>query len=173
MNTLAASQVPSSGNRQNRIISAFLTTCWLTTFLCLGCVDINGGASELTWSLRTFEGKSCNEGESCDCASTNIDKVRLCWSAVDDPGENCQPGQFRDFDCEEEKGVTLFEIPEGRTKFNIDLVCRGGQTAPTGTYQGPPEIVRTVREGEVVNLDALLIVVRDPLTCGTNCTCSR
>jgi hypothetical protein len=132
------------------------------------CVGIDGGASELTWSLRTFE------GESSDCAEARISKVRLCWNAIDSGVSGCRPGTLREFGCEEETGVTLFEIPPGSTRFSVEPICQDGQPATVGTYQVPSDIVRTVREGEVVTLDALLIVVTDPDTCsGENCTCVR
>jgi hypothetical protein len=169
MNTPTTAQVPAKSSRQFRIFPVLLLLCSLG-YVSQGiqCVGINGGASELTWSLRTFQ------GESSDCAKSKISKVRLCWNALDEGESGCRPGSLREFDCIEETGVTLFEIPPGRTRFSVEPVCLDGQPAIVGTYQVPPEIVRTVRDGEVVTLDALLIVVSDPDTCtGANCTCVR
>ncbi len=133
------------------------------------CVAIDGGASELTWSLRTFDGDPVDT-----CGDAKVDKVRLCWSPVDSASAGCRVGNFRDFDCEDQTGVTLFEIEPGRTAFTVEPICADGEPARAGTYQSPPEIVRTVREGEVVSLESLLIVVTDhPDSCGIECTCVR
>ncbi len=133
------------------------------------CVAIDGGASELTWSLRTFAGDPIDA-----CSDARVDKVRLCWSAVDSAATGCRPGNFRDFECQDQTGVTLFEIEPGRTAFTIEPICADGQPAREGTFQSPSEIVRTVREGEVVSLESLLIVVTEhPASCGIECTCVR
>jgi hypothetical protein len=170
MNTQATQPVTRSSSRQIRVLLALLA---LWSLASVQCVGIDGGATELTWSLRTFEGESCR-GSRCGCDLADIAKVRLCWNSVADGDSGCRPGQFRDFDCQEETGVTLFEIPAGSTKFNVEPLCADGLPATAGTYQVPSEIVRSVRDGEVVTLDALLIVVTDPGNCtGTNCTCVR
>lgn len=144
------------------------------------CVGIDGGASELTWSLRTFEGEPFEDEEKCRNKNVKINKVRLCWNEATNADTGCRLGKFRDFDCKEETGVTLFEIEPGPTRFWIEPLCEprapGADSLPAlpNTYQVPPEIVRTVKEGEVVTLDALLIVVTDPDTCtGSECTCVR
>ncbi len=144
-----------------------LFTLLLPLITGLQCVAIDGGASELTWSLRTFG------GESAKCEETEIAKVRLCWNAVDSGASGCRPGTFREFACIEETGATLFEIEPGATAFFVEPICADGLPAQVGTYQTPAEIVRTVREGEVVSLESLLIVVTDPDSCGSACTCIR
>jgi len=168
MNRQAPHSVPAHSKRQ---IGVILTLLAVWASLSVQCVDIDGGAAELTWSLRTIEGESI-AGE--DCQSARISKIRLCWNSLEDGDSGCRPGQFRDFACEEENGVTLFEIPPGRAKFNVEPICLDGRPAAIGTYQGPPEIVRMVRDAEVVTLAAFLIAVPDPKTCsGIECTCIR
>ncbi len=169
MNTPTTELVPAVSSRQFRIFPALLLVCSLGYVLQgIQCVGINGGASELTWSLRTFA------GESSGCIDANISTVRLCWTSIDSGVSGCRPGSLREFDCQEGTGVTLFEISPGRTRFWVEPVCEDGQPASLGTYQVPPDIVRTVRDGEVVTLDALLIVVTDPDICsGPSCTCGR
>jgi hypothetical protein len=154
MNTPGTEPVPSDTSRQNRILPVLLAL-WTFGYVLqsVQCVGIDGGASELTWSLRTFEGES---------------------SEATNSATGCRPGKFREFSCKEETGVTLFEIEPGSTRFHVEPLCQDGLVAEEGTYQVPPEIVRTVRDGEVVTLDALLIVVTDPDTCsGAGCTCVR
>ena len=169
MNTLRPNPVPVDSSRQNRILPVLLALCTFGYVLqSVQCVGIDGGASELTWSLRTFEGESTN------CGRSKVSKVRLCWNEATNPQTGCRVGKFREFDCKEETGVTLFEIEPGPTRFQVEPLCADGLVAASGTYQVPPEIVRTVREGEVVTLDALLIVVTDPDSCtGAGCTCVR
>lgn len=169
MNTPGMEQVPSDTSRQNRILPVLLAL-WTFSYVLqsVQCVGIDGGASELTWSLRTFE------GESSSCAKAKISKIRLCWNEAANTDTGCRPGKFREFSCKEETGVTLFEIEPGATRFFVEALCQDGLVAQADTYQVPPEIVRTVRDGEVVTLDALLIVVTDPDICiGAGCTCVR
>lgn len=138
-----------------------------------GCIEIEGGAVELSWSLRSFDGQPV---DSCDDA--RLDRVRICWQAVEE-GETldaaCRPGQFDDFPCGEENGASGFEIAPGRTAFWIEPLCEDGGAATAGTYEVPPPIVRTVEEGRIVTLNSLLIVVTpEGSPCPpSGCTCQR
>lgn len=149
----------------------------LAALACIGwiaglaaCVDVNGGAVELSWSLRTLAGDSV---ESCSAAS--IEAVRLCWQPLGDGGgeggARCRSERFRSFPCEDESGATRFELPPGPTSLWIEPVCDDGLPAALGTYQVPPPIVRTVSTGDVVTLSSLLIAV-DPCA-EPGCTCRR
>lgn len=140
----------------------------LVTAGATGCVEVEGGAVELSWSLRSFAGESIQA-----CRDARIEEVRLCWTPLEaDGGEvsgGCRPPNLESFACEAENGVTGFEIPPGRTSLEIQPVCAGGRPAERGTYDVPPPIVRRVREGKVVTLNALLIVAS---TCSDpGCTC--
>ena len=148
----------------------FVCTTLLLSALLGGCVAIEGGAVEFTWSLRTFEGKPIDVDEGC--AESEVGAIRLCWSGI---GEgDCLPGQFRDFACSGQTGTTLFEIPEGPTRFRILPICDDEIPAEQQTFEVPADIVRTVRNGQVVTLDALLVVISDPESCsGSECTCLR
>ncbi|MBL4635431.1 MAG: hypothetical protein JKY56_16340 [Kofleriaceae bacterium] len=136
------------------------------------CVQIDGGATEFNWSLRTIAGNVVS-----DCALSNVAKIRLCWLDEGQSGGECLADQSREFNCNEFTGVTLFEIKEGRTEFFVQPICDDGLPAAANTFQSPAAIVRTVREGEIVTLNALLIVVSEPdepdKPCQTNCTCVR
>lgn len=162
MNTPAPQSVSAVRGRQYRVLATLLALC---TTQGTHCVDIAGGASELSWELRTFE------GERVSCADAKVSQIRLCWSALDEEATGCR--RFRSFSCKDLTGVTLFEIEPGPTKLYVEPICVDGQAASSGTFQGPSEIVRTVREGEVVTLGALLIAVTDPDSCGSQCTCVR
>jgi hypothetical protein len=133
---------------------------------CVSCVDVNGGAVELSWSLRTPEGNPNN------CLAADIDKVRLCWAPESD-GETVRVCEgSRTFECERERGFSRFEIDEGETAFWIEPLCAGTQVVPDpATYEVPPPLVRTVSAGQVVILNALLIVATDDDCNNGFCTC--
>jgi hypothetical protein len=139
--------------------------------LATGCIEIDGGAVELSWSLRSFDGERLDS-----CAKALIDNVRVCWEPVDGAGTitgECNASQT--FPCSEENGVSGFEIDPGSTAFWALPICRDGGVADEGTYQVPPPIVRSVEDGKIVTLNSLLIVVT-PLgeTCpDAGCTCIR
>jgi hypothetical protein len=138
-----------------------------------GCIDVEGGAAELSWSLRTFEGDGL---DSDACADLDMDRIRLCWTSLDDAGaaSGCRPGASASWECERGSGVTGFVIPAGRTSFWIEPVCNDGVVARTTTYQAPPPLVRQVFEGQVVTLNSLLLVVTNPKECQPpECTCDR
>jgi hypothetical protein len=140
-----------------------------------GCIEIEGGAVELSWSLRTFGGSAVGS-----CGDVGIQNVRLCWQTLGDGSPStediiCQAGLRRTFDCSDSSGVTGFDLDPGPTAFWIEPVCQDGAPADSGTYEVPPPIVRTVQEGKIVSLSSLLLVV-SPLSAGcpaAGCTCER
>jgi hypothetical protein len=130
------------------------------------CVDVHGGAVELSWSLRTLDGKPVNGG----CGAANIATVRLFWRSAAE-GETQSEG-VADFACKANRGATDFVIAEGEQLLRIEPVCDSGSAPLQNTYKVPPPIRRQVRAGEVVTVNALLIVVE---VCGeesgSDCTC--
>lgn len=134
------------------------------------CIEIDGGAVELSWSLRSFDGERVDS-----CASARVDEVRVCWESVEDDASTgiCEGSEF--FPCGEENGVSGFEIPPGRAAFWIEPICVDGSPAEVGSYQVPPPIVRTVEDGKIVTLNSLLIVVTPfGTSCpDEGCTCVR
>jgi hypothetical protein len=156
---------------------ATIAAPWLTLIggSSTGCIDIDGGAAEVSWSLRSADGDSIEA-----CQDVDVRDVRLCWEAVADGsvlggGGECQSGQRRSFPCGESSGVTGFNLDPGRTAFWIEPVCIDGDPADAGTYQVPPPIVRTVEDGEIVSLNSLLLVVNptDGNCPSAGCTCVR
>lgn len=121
------------------------------------CVDVNGGAVELSWFLISASGKVTN------CGEVGIEQVRICWTPVDAAPADigmlaCSPGQTRDFLCTDSRGVTDFSIETGPQLFWIEPLCASGEPRATGTYEVPPPILRSVQDGGVVTLSSLLIV---------------
>ena len=146
-------------------------TIWLVPLaMILGmtgvaCVEVNGGAAELSWSLRTFDGvrlaTSCDDREH----GVHLQWIRLAWKAAADSGDetDLEPDGWKQFRCADARGVTDFSIPPGKQMLWVVPICADGMPA-TGNYQVPPPIVRTVAHGAVTTLDALLVVA-DASTC--------
>ena len=136
-----------------------------------GCVDVKGAAAELSWSIRTFSGQPVQQ-----CQDSRIDRIKLEWRS-DDAGTGTDPDQVlvsegsEEFECEANRGVTDFEITPGRQLLWITPICDSQDEPAPETYRVPPPIARDVRNGEVVTLNSLLIVVQTT-DCGSPpCTC--
>jgi hypothetical protein len=144
-----------------------LATAIFHAVLAAACIEVNGGAAELSWALRDFEGKPIS-GDDPACTITNIARIRLHWKAVTgDADTSLVPDGTAEFLCNDNRGVTGFTIPAGRQMLWIEPVCPEGAAAP-GSYEVPPPIVRTVEDGTVTTLDALLIVADRDCTCPTS-----
>ena len=136
------------------------------------CIEIDGGAVELSWSLRSFDGDRVGS-----CSKALVEDVRVCWQPVSGVGtvDDSMCDVSQSFPCGEENGVSGFEIDPGLTAFWALPICRDGAPPEEGTYQVPPPIVRTVEDGKIVTLNSLLIVVT-PFEQGcpdVGCTCVR
>jgi hypothetical protein len=131
--------------------------CSLTLGL-IGCVDIDGGALELSWSIRDFDGAARS------CGDVDFDEVRLCWESVGDSVVT-QECALRDatrhavFPCLDAHGVTRFVVDPGPTAIWIEPLCGDGAVATD--YVVPAAIVRDVSRGEIAILNALLVVADD------------
>jgi hypothetical protein len=82
--------------------------------------------------------------------------VRACAVVVDGAcvGEAACPA--RSWPCEGLRGTTGFEVVAGRKELWIDVTCPDGSPANVIV---PEPIVRDIADGEVTQLNALLIVV--------------
>jgi hypothetical protein len=134
-----------------------LTVALATLLLCgaHGCTNVTGGAVELSWSLHGTDGKPV------ECVDAGVGRIRLIW----------QVGSTERFDawpCTDNRAVTGFEIPEGDALLSVAPECVSGQPADLDFYQAPAPVARTVTEGDVVELHA--IVVQLPTCTGTICT---
>ncbi len=143
---------------------AAATCLWLGVH---GCVDVNGGAVELSWKLRPRS--SSLEDKFVDCDSMQpgtgvIERMRLDWSVGDVHGIDTWP-------CSDSHGVTGFELPEGRALLSVTPVCRSGLLAAPGAYIAPAAEQRTVNLGDTVSLGAVELVLQ-VTDCGvSHCIC--
>lgn len=134
-------------------------------FAVHGCADVEGGAVELSWKLRAATGSTqtfldCRVGVPGAGAVTHI---RLDWS-VDGVSS------FRQWPCEDDHGVTGFEIPEGKALLRVSPVCASGEAA-AGTYTAPAPEQRTVIAGNTVSLGGVELLL-EVSSCGDQaCIC--
>jgi hypothetical protein len=140
------------------------TVVSLPLMVMCGCIQVSGGAAEFSWTLRTFEGESISR-----CDNAGIAQVQLCWRALASSDPDCAPGRFAQFECPIGHGATRFEITPGPTSLQIAPICQDGSVPVVGTFQVPPPVVRTVNEGRVTMLNAILIVARDRTNPLSNC----
>lgn len=146
---------------------------WLALVITLqvvtgvACVEVNGGAVELSWSVRTFDGDRVEDSCDDDDHDVHLEGIRLAWKAVEGDGDGggtvLEPDGWDEFPCSDRRGITDFRVPTDQQMLWIVPVCAGGLPA-TGNYQVPPPIVRTIQEGTVTTLNALLVVA-DESTC--------
>jgi hypothetical protein len=132
--------------------------------VALACVDVQGGAVEFYWTIRT------TDGGSCTCQNAGISAIHLVGTRCDtvtpegvclgpagttaDAGPAPTAPEFGVWNCEASRGTTLFNIDEGRWSFRIQVTTPNGLDADAVL---PPPIVRDVVSGEVAMLDALQI----------------
>jgi hypothetical protein len=118
------------------------------------CVDVNGGAVELSWSIRT------ENGDSSSCGNANIARVELCGRDLSMPGDldaGSASCAVRDsWACGDQHGTTAFDIKPGRYELSITPICPSPDDVTMATVPAP--IVRDISEGDVAQLNALLII---------------
>ena len=157
MNTRGNSRVERAGRIAVYVIEIAMS---LGATAGVGCVDVEGGAVELSWSVRDTEGvaSSCRIGGA---DLPELSHVRICWQPLEEDGELteiCIPQLSERFRCELEHGVTGFEIDPGETAVWIEPLCEDGSLPRADAYEVPAPIVRTIESGSVATLSALLIV---------------
>ena len=150
VNGFAVDRVKSPMARMYTAMTMAVTT---SLFFFGACVEISGGAVELSWSFQTFQGAFIED----DCADTFVEEVRLSWR---EPDSDVNSGTT-DFPCDAFRGITDFVIEPGDQLLEITPICQSGNPALPRSYEVPAPIRRNVREREVVTLDSLLIVIDD------------
>lgn len=142
--------------------------------LCLlvhgGCVDVNGGAVELSWRLRPAS--SSLPDKFVDCTSGQpgtgpVARIRLGWEMQDGTGRVGEAS----WRCDDNYGVTGFDLPEGEALLEVQPECLDGP-ATADTYTAPAPQRRRVILGDTVSLGAVEIVLQvsycgqQPCICG-------
>ena len=96
-----------------------------------GCVQVDGGAIEASWVLRTFDGRAIS---GCGCADPAIARVRFVVRP--DRGRRARSGQDVcagqagcEFSCRSQRGATPFFVPAGRYAISVAPLDVGGHAA--------------------------------------------
>lgn len=153
--------------------------CLLTT-----CVEINGGAVEISWVIRSDDGRAITD---CGCADPAIAKVRLVLvgRAQGEPGsaiEGATPcaGQAQcDFACARQTGSTAFNIQEthGKERYAVSVVAIGtdGAEIPKAVVMTPALILREVVRGQPTEVESMQLVAKCAAACQMNTSgiCAR
>jgi hypothetical protein len=157
--------------------------CLLTT-----CVEINGGAVEISWVIRSRAGSAITD---CGCADPAIAKVRLVLQGVDAFGEplvdasgNPLPGATPcdgqaqcDFVCSRQTGSTAFNIPEtrGTNRYAVSVQAIGEDGIPLLSVMAPAPILREVVRGQPTEVESMQLVADCAMACQMNSSgvCAR
>jgi len=129
--------------------------------LCLpvhGCDTVNGGAVELSWKLRPASSSLPDKFVDCDPEpgtgpydTQPITNMRLSWRVNGQEGSQA-------WRCQDNHGVTGFDLPEGTAQLSVTPECADGPASPD-TYITPGIIERVVTRGDTVSLGAVELVV--------------
>jgi hypothetical protein len=144
-------------------IAAIMSLACLST----ACVEINGGAVEISWVIRSEAGSAITD---CGCASPSIAKVRLVLTGVGgavDGQKPCEGKAQCDFACARQTGATPFNIPEthGSERYDVSIVALGADDGPLLQVQAPAPILREVVRGQPTEVDSMQLVAG----CATEC----
>ncbi|MFH0902844.1 MAG: hypothetical protein V2A73_19620 [Pseudomonadota bacterium] len=133
------------------------------------CVDVHGGAVELSWVMRR------PDGEQTECVDWGLTGVRLELMQVVDEKPNEKPNEKPDggdqrqtryrptsregWPCELGRASSRFDVPPGSWALRLIVLCDAADGGPPTSVRVPDSVVREFVDGEVVELGALLITV--------------
>ena len=145
--------------------------------LCLavhGCADVSGGAVELSWKLRAITG---SEATFLDCAITleptkmpvQVARIQLEWDVEDKSGAH-EIGA-RSWPCDDDHGVTKFELPEGTALLHVSPMCVTGDVALASTFRAPAPEQRNVIVGNTISLGGVELLLEVTSCDAQQCIC--
>jgi hypothetical protein len=138
---------------------------------CAACVDVNGGAVEVSWALFARDGRAIND---CSCADPAIGYVRLQLVSETDPtNQPCAGNSACRFACGRKTGATPFFIAPGQYLMSVVPVGADGSDLPTmftsenvvPSVQAPAAESRTVVGGQPTELEAFMLEADCSSTC--------
>ncbi len=113
---------------------------------CDSARDGSGGSVELSWRLRN------QIGDLLQCSQGRVKEIALSWDVGGVTDSEAWP-------CDDNHAITRFVLPEGSAKLTVTPNCESGPAAPA-TYAGPAPLVRDIKQGEVVLLGAVVLVIQ-------------
>jgi hypothetical protein len=153
-----------------------LLTLFTLAFLVSACVEIDGGAVEVSWVIRSPTGGGITD---CGCADPAITTVRLVLRGVGGVIDGATPCAGRaqcDFPCQRQTGATLFDIRETQAGESYEvsvLAVSNGIELPQVTAPAP--ILREVVRGQPTEVESFQLVAECAAECGMNSSgvCAR
>jgi hypothetical protein len=133
------------------------------------CVQINGGAVEISWLVvASGTGGIITD---CSCAQPAIAKVRLVLVGKGGSIDGTTPcaGQAQcDFPCQNQTGATAFDIPPTGTgeSYNASLVAVGADGSELAGIMAPDPILLQVVKGQPTEVGAFALTA----TCAPACS---
>lgn len=140
-----------------RHVTVLLRAVALAVCLCVhGCVEVDGGAVELSWKLRARAGSTRTFLE-CEFnlepnGFSRISAIELSWDV-----DGVQAS--RSWPCDDDHGVTGFELPEGKALLLVSPICDNGAVAASNTYTAPAPEQRQVIVGNTVSLGGVELLL--------------
>src|SRR2546423_535411 len=135
--------------------------------LATGCVRIDGGAVEVSWVVRSTDGRAITD---CSCATPAIAKVRIDLLGVNGDIDGTAPCAGRsscEFPCQRQTGSTPFDIRPGKPgsdgklpQYQISLIALGADDEQLSSVESPAPILRTVVPGQPTEVEAFLLVAQ-------------
>lgn len=129
------------------------------------CVSIDGGAVEVSWVLRSDDGRAVS---TCGCADPPIAAIRLSVVPRAEDGTTgpdvCAGRPACEFPCGRHTGTTPFDVPPGTYIISVRPLGAAGEDLSQPSegrrrLQPPAPILRGVVEGQVSQPDTIPIVV--------------
>jgi hypothetical protein len=122
-----------------------------------GCVQIDGGAVEVSWVVHA-NGRAITD---CTCSFPRIDRVRINLLGRGGNIEGTTPCDGRaqcEFSCQRQTGATPFDIPEthGDERYEVSVVAVG-QDGNDLQIVTPAPILRSVTRGQPTEVEAFLL----------------
>ena len=149
----------------------------LLSSLSTACVEIDGGAVEISWVIRSKAGSAITD---CGCASPSISAVRLDLTGVGgavDKKKPCAANAQCDFPCARQTGATAFNIPEthGDERYQVAITALGMDGSPLLQVMAPAPILREVVRGQPTEVASMQLVAECATECQMNSSgvCSR
>ncbi len=148
----------------------------------VACVPTDGGAVEVSWVLRTFDGRAIS---SCRCSAPEVSRVRLVVAEVQPDGslgqDVCAGRSDCEFSCARQSGATAFFVAPSRYAISVAPLGAGGEILagepPYGAgVRVPAPILRDVVFGRPTQLDAMAIESGCAAACNgeqSNRVCTR